>query len=92
MISRDFFKVSSILQALKSAAPAASFEVSAFRTTSWDTPQNTHQIRVLRVAVHQSEFVEVYACCVERSDGSVALLISMSASRCYHSPMWAVER
>jgi hypothetical protein len=67
MMSRDFFRVSSILHAVKSAAAAASWwRVSHQRCTSRSS--ETHHIAVLGVRVHKSELVVIDDSSIERPD------------------------
>lgn len=70
-ISRDFFRVSSILQAVKRAAAAASYLHLADRASEiYSTPRETHSITVFIVGVHEPELVIVHHGRVKGADGS----------------------
>lgn len=62
-MSRDFLRVSSILQAVKSAAAAASLS-SGSATTAIRPSGETYHIIVLAVRMDQSEFMIIHTCSV----------------------------
>jgi hypothetical protein len=72
-MSRDFFKVSSILQAVKRAAPAASWTLSAqYRQERPESSsRRTHHVAVLSIGMNEAELVIVDHSRIVRPYGSV---------------------
>ena len=66
-MSRDFFSVSSILQAENSAAAAASWE--NVKEALQKAVSDPHHIAVFSVRVNKSEFVIIDYCGVKRPNG-----------------------
>ena len=65
--SRDFLRVSSILQAANKAAAAASYIILV---GVQGCEGNTYRPTIFTLRIHETKFVKVDACCVVCSNGS----------------------